>query len=50
MQLHKLYNKVLFLHSQNSILALQDEHLIKPVVAISLSLCNVGLLHQVSHL
>lgn len=50
MQLCKLYNKVLFLHSQNSILALQAEHLIKPVIEISLSLCNVGLLHQVSHL
>lgn len=50
MQLCKLCNKVLFLHSQNSILSLQDEHLIKPVVAIPLSLCNVRLLNQVSHL
>lgn len=50
MQLCKLYNKVLFLHSQNSILALQDEHLIKPVAVISLSLYSVSLLYQVSHL
>jgi len=50
MQLCKLYNKVLFLHSQNSVLALQDENLIKPVVEISLTLCNVRLLHQISHL